>query len=150
MATVRGLDEFSRNLERLSRATQGKALGQAVLTGGQEIVNEAKSNILSQGLVQTGNLRRSMDIELIEASSERATAQIGTNLIYAAIHEFGGEIRPVNARALVFEIDGKTVVTQLVRMPARPYLRPAFESGREAAVANFRAALADLIREALR
>lgn len=67
----------------------------------------------SKPLVDRGTLRRSI--------SGRATdtqAIAGTNLIYAAIHQFGGTIKPRNGKALKF---GKNIRTS-VTIPARPYL----------------------------
>ena len=46
----------------------------------------------------------------------------GSNKIYAAIHQFGGVIVPVKAKALVFRIGGKVIRCKRVVMPARPYL----------------------------
>lgn len=47
----------------------------------------------------------------------------GSGLIYAAIHQMGGEIRPVNAPALAFpSADGEMIFAQKVTIPARPYL----------------------------
>lgn len=46
----------------------------------------------------------------------------GSNRIYAAIHQFGGNIRPKTAKALVFNWLGRLHVMQKVTMPARPYL----------------------------
>ncbi|UCE65933.1 MAG: phage virion morphogenesis protein [Candidatus Zixiibacteriota bacterium] len=51
---------------------------------------------------------------------------VGTNKIYAAIHEFGGIIRAKRADFLKFQIDGSWVQVKQVRMPARPYMQPAF------------------------
>lgn len=48
---------------------------------------------------------------------------VGTNVIYAAIHQFGGEIRPRSAPALAFRLaDGRFVRAGKVTIPARPYL----------------------------
>lgn len=56
---------------------------------------------------------------------------VGTNRIYAAVHQFGATIKPVNARALVFRLGmagprgGKSsgiVRAKSVTIPARPYL----------------------------
>ena len=53
---------------------------------------------------------------------------VGTNVIYAAIHQFGGVIVPVSADALHFVLaNGFRVTTQRVEMPARPYLGIAGE-----------------------
>lgn len=79
---------------------------------------------------RTGVLEGSIDI------AEPAAAQGGQGGVrgvwgskdvrYALIHELGGVIRPVRARALMFRADdGSFVVTKQVKIPARPYLRPA-------------------------
>ncbi|HQU16637.1 MAG TPA: phage virion morphogenesis protein [Gammaproteobacteria bacterium] len=54
---------------------------------------------------------------------------VGSNKVYAAIHQFGGTIRPVNAKALVFRLGngkggkkGRVVHAKSVTIPARPYL----------------------------
>lgn len=54
--------------------------------------------------------------------------QIGTNLEYSAIHEFGGTIRPKNAQFLHFFVGGTEVFTKEVEIPARPYMRPAWQN----------------------
>ena len=47
---------------------------------------------------------------------------VGTNVIYAGIHQFGGNIVPKTARALIFRIGERLVMTQKVSMPARPFV----------------------------
>lgn len=65
----------------------------------------------------------------------RATAEIGTNLVYAAIQEFGGTIHPKNAPFLVFQLDdGTWIHATEVTIPAQPYLRPAFDYMRGPAI----------------
>jgi len=141
--------EFEQNLRRLDDATAGQAMGRALMAGGLIIVNAGKENIQAQGLVLTSTLMRSVDQELTEVSRDRAVDEIGTNLPYAAIHEFGGTIVPVNAQFLRFEIDGVVIFTKSVEIPARPYLRPAFDENIDAAMAEVVATLRILLREAL-
>lgn len=50
------------------------------------------------------------------------TLRVGTNKIYAAIHQFGGTITPRNAEALVFRLGGRVVRAKKVTIPARPFL----------------------------
>lgn len=60
-----------------------------------------------------------------------SVARIGPQVVYGAIHEFGGVITPKSAPALVFQTaDGEWHVVQSVTIPARPYLRPAVLDGR--------------------
>lgn len=48
---------------------------------------------------------------------------------YALIHELGGVIRPVNAKALAIpQGDGSVRLVKSVTIPARPYLRPAADA----------------------
>lgn len=48
---------------------------------------------------------------------------VGTNLIYAAIHQFGGVIRPVSAPKLAFKLaTGQKAFVDQVTIPARPFL----------------------------
>lgn len=69
---------------------------------------------------------------------------IGTNVVYAAIHQFGGQtpprvIRPKHKKALAFTVGGQKVVRKSVRhpgskMPARPFL--GIDSGDEAVISE--------------
>ena len=68
-----------------------------------------------QTLSDTGRLRNSMTSK---AGADQVT--IGTNVIYAAIHHFGGKIRPKTKRGLM--IPGMKHPLQSVTMPARPFL----------------------------
>ena len=67
----------------------------------------------------------------------RAEAEVGTNLEYARIQELGGTVRPVHARLLHWVgDDGDDVFARSVTIPARPYLRPAFDEDGDRAVAE--------------
>ncbi len=57
------------------------------------------------------------------------TVSVGSNRVYAAVHQFGATIRPVRAKALAFRLGGVGakgrggfVRAQSVTIPARPYL----------------------------
>lgn len=64
-------------------------------------------------LKASGDLYRS-----ITALNDATTAIAGTDLIYAAIHQFGGTIRAKNGKALRTPFGPRGSVT----MPARPFL----------------------------
>lgn len=83
-------------------------------------------------LQDKGTLRGS-----ISAASDNNSAVVGSNLKYAAIHQFGGKtrahiIKPRNKKALAF---GGRVVKQVNHpgsvIPARPYLALTAEDERE-------------------
>jgi len=46
--------------------------------------------------------------------------EVGSAMVYAAIHHYGGEIKPKNAKKLMFKIGGHFITTDKVTMPARP------------------------------
>ncbi|MEM7529383.1 MAG: phage virion morphogenesis protein [Pseudomonadota bacterium] len=59
----------------------------------------------------------------ITHQAEPREVRVGTNVPYALIHQLGGEIRPVNAQALRFQLaDGTFVTVGKVTIPARPFL----------------------------
>jgi phage virion morphogenesis protein len=69
-------------------------------------------------LTESGHLGDS-----ISSRFGRDFAEWGVNRIYAAIHQFGGVIKPKNASSLRFQLaGGEFVSTKSVTMPARPYL----------------------------
>jgi len=55
-------------------------------------------------------------------STTKTSVRIGSDRVYAAIHQFGGTIRPKKAGGrLVFTVGGKKVFAKSVTIPARPY-----------------------------
>ncbi len=68
-------------------------------------------------LIDTSRLLQSITYEAGDAHVE-----VGTNVIYAAVHQFGAVIRPVAAKALRFVIGGREVFAQAAAIPARPFL----------------------------
>lgn len=68
-------------------------------------------------LTLSGLLRDSITHEVSAARLE-----VGTAKKEAAIHQFGGEIKPKSADALAFRIGGHLILAKKVTMPARPFL----------------------------
>ena len=76
-----------------------------------------------QTLIESGDLRRS----LVHVASATG-AVIGSNKVYAAIHQFGGKITAKTAKGLAFGVKtrggnaARKVVVKSVTLPARPFL----------------------------
>lgn len=89
----------------------------------------AKYNTEGQMLaVRTGRLRSSIYAK-VEGEGLNLTGRVGTNVWYGRVHEYGAEIRPRRARVLHFRLPtGEEVFTRRVVIPARPWLRPSFET----------------------
>jgi len=71
-------------------------------------------------MIASGLLLRSISARAPEGDS----VSWGTNRIYGAQRQFGGEIRPVRAKGLRFRLggNGQWVTASKVTQPARPYL----------------------------
>jgi phage gpG-like protein len=72
-------------------------------------------------------------INVAEFARDEGAGVVGTwgsqDVVYALIHELGGVIVPVRAQALKFKLpDGSFRIVKSVRIPARPYLRPAADA----------------------
>jgi len=128
---VKKLKRLGRDMPEINRGILGD-LADAVVT-------RADSKYLSGGRPNlrrpTGHLAQSLTYRV-----GKDFAEVGTNLVYAAIHEFGGTIKPKNGQYLKFEINGKTIFAKQVTIPARPYLKPAlndiFASGKAQLIAD--------------
>lgn len=70
-----------------------------------------------QTLVDTGRLRDSITHRVAGDGVE-----IGTNVVYAATHQLGADIRAVNAPYLAFKLGDRFVRVREVKIPARPFL----------------------------
>jgi len=69
-------------------------------------------------LFESGRLAAS-----ITHTADPARTDIGSNLIYAGVHQAGATIVPRNAEALFFQLpNGEYVTVASVTIPARPYL----------------------------
>lgn len=69
-------------------------------------------------LTESGALYRDLRYQVVGGDA----VAVGAMLPYAAIHQFGGVIRPKGAKALVFRLGGRLVRAKKVTIPARPYL----------------------------
>lgn len=115
--------------------TQGVQTGTKVTASGKTIgtYGALGEPIADKLTSRTGTLRASIRSEVIGVGR----AAVGPTAVYGGIHEFGGRtpahtITAKKAKALRFMIGGKVIFRRKVQhpgsnIPARPYLRPAFE-----------------------
>ena len=89
---------------------------------GLELLTRVKEDKLSGQVlnVRTGTLRRSINLKM-EVGNDSIKATVGTNVPYAAIHEFGGTVPAVDGKLMVFPAPGlgKSFVTQTGRLRAK-------------------------------
>lgn len=84
------------------------------------VIHKLSGQVLKR---QTGTLAKSINYKLLNDYK----SVVGTNVVYGAIHEFGGVILPVNKQALHFKVKDQWVTTKQVIMPKRSYLAPSIE-----------------------
>jgi len=91
--------------------------------------------------IDTGRLKRSITSGRPYSVRQLRVVDVGTNVEYARIQEFGGktephEITPRFKKALAFTVGGINVVVKRIPMhpgsniPAHPYLRPALAASK--------------------
>jgi len=112
---------IDRNFREEGRPDKWQSLSPATLA------RRRKAGAGAKILQDTGRLKMS-----ITAYSDKTMAKAGTNVPYAAIHQYGGTIkippmiiRPKNVKALHFFMDGKEVFCKFARLPERNVRIPA-------------------------
>jgi phage gpG-like protein len=78
--------------------------------------------------VRTGHLRRSIESGVREEAGG-IVGWLGSDVVYARIHEFGGIIKARAGGYLRFPIGDSWVSVQQVKIPPRPYLEPSIIEG---------------------
>lgn len=130
-AEIIGLPILNRTFDRLGKIGGGPAARRVVGAGAKVVQDAARANVRAK-LNRNSSGRLEADIATVFENDREATVGPRT-VIYARIHEYGGIITPQRARVLAFEVDGKMIFARRVTIPARPYMRPAYDSKRRAA-----------------
>lgn len=175
---VIGKDQLIQKFRAMKEVARGVTLARVVQTGSMPILNGARDNIKEEGLIRTRTLSRSLHAEISMQSPSIAQSEIGTDAIWAAIHEFGGTIRAKNTKYLAIPVgtykgsplkhpnlrvritnagnlvmvdpSGRVqyVLKTSVEIPARPYMRPAFDEHKGEAIDDMGRAFKTLILKA--
>ena len=72
-----------------------------------------------QTLTDTGRLRDSITYAV---AMDKGSVEVGTNVVYAAIHQEGGVITAKTSKGLRFRVGGSWSTKRQVEIPARPYI----------------------------
>lgn len=122
------MPKFKERLKSLREAA-AEVMGKAALAGAELAEGYIKDNIRDQKLIDTSNLVNNVRAKLDSAEGKMAEASVGPRGVkYARIHEYGGIIKAKNKPFMVFQTkDGAWHSVKSVHIPARPYMRPAFD-----------------------
>lgn len=121
---------FRKALRKCSLEVQDAAWTEGLTDGLSTLDGLVKVNIVKRNLIDRGRLLNSWDLKVFPPSNGQAYGTIGTNIIYARIHEYGGIIKPRTAKMLAWKgKDGQIHFAHSVTIKAKPYFRPAFDEG---------------------
>lgn len=142
----RGGKEFARFLQQLPRAISAEILETALYAGAQIVQQRAREKVPRL----SGRLADSIEIKTQEKDAAHAIVNVGTNVPYAHLVEFGHQIvarGPTKTRVSVTRVSASGRVTSRLEVDpdtkrfqtagaigfvaARPFLRPAMDEGRE-------------------
>lgn len=144
-STIIGLGELQAQFKRIAKAARGEMLAKAGTAGLLLVQNAA----LPKAPKRTGTLRRSIHTEVLEQRADYAEVAVGTDVIYAAIQEFGGVVKPKVAKILHWVGEGGVdVFAKSVTIPPHPYLRPAWDENIDKTITEVKASLVDMIKKA--
>lgn len=96
---------------------------------------------------RTGRLSRSVHSEFMGLNTSTAKGIVGSNVVYARIHEYGGIIQARNAAYLRFRVGGQWVSKKSVIMPERSYLRSSLKEKAPKILADIGKAVARGVNE---
>jgi len=146
---VSGLEGLPQKMRAVRQGILAR-LDTMLRQAGETIVGISREDYLSGPRPEklgriSGDLARSV-LYRISGSS----VQVGSNLPYAPVHEYGATIVPVRARALVFKtLDGAWHSAQKVVIPPRPFLAPALNDAMPSVIEIVQRQCDAAIKEAL-
>lgn len=114
------------DLSPMMREIGGQLEASTVLRFEREVGPDGRGWLPSRRAREQGGQTLTDTARLRQSITHRAgpdSAEVGTNVVYAAIHQFGGTIVPKSAPKLVFTLpDGTLVFVDKVTIPARPFI----------------------------
>lgn len=132
----------------------GKAVGQAMLFAMKRSTIRLADYIAEHKLsgqklnVRTGSLRRSLQesrAKKVITMGNNVIGTVGTNLKYAAIHEYGGTIRPKRAKWLAIPLKGALTAKGVARGGPRDFKDTFFATSKKGNLILFGRSMGSII-----
>ena len=145
-STIIGLGELKAQFGRIAKSMRGNMLAKAATSGLLLVENAA----VQKAPKRTRTLARSIHTEILDQKDTSVEAAVGTDVIYAAVMEFGKVITPKKAKMLHWVDEaGNDVFARKVTIKPHPYLRPAWDEKEDAMIQEVKDSLIDLIKAAV-
>lgn len=143
---INGIDELKDKLSSLSKEMAKTVSTEAAIAGGETLIEYAKENVLMNFTPRSWNLYGSFKVVVTKAGYVRAGSY---GLKYNRLQEYGGTIVPKNAVMLSWVgEDGVRRFANRVVIPARPYLRPAFDEHKGDIIQSMNTVIIDFLDKA--
>lgn len=125
--TISGGDTVINDIKRMAYELPG-GIHRAMVESCALVETRAKTHHLSGATLKPRShfLQRSVKSD-VKQNGTQVTGRVGSPVVYAAIHEFGGIIKPKKAKYLVFQINRQWIRTKQVTMPKREWLLKSFQ-----------------------
>ena len=137
---VLGLKDLEKNLKAIAKVIGGAELADSLAKGAMEIVWEAQKNVMAQGLYDTMALWKSIHPKKVN----QYRVDIEVDVVYGAVHEYGlsNQVITNKQRRFFWAKYAQTrdtmwkalALSTTYTIPARPYLRPAIDTQKRAAL----------------
>jgi phage gpG-like protein len=97
----------------------------------EHLEEKVQENIRRQGLVESGEMLRSIEFNLIDSTTVEWEGELLVAVEYAAIHEYGGVIHAKDGYLIFPSPDSNDLIyAEKVVIPAKPFIEPAVNSMR--------------------
>jgi len=121
-----GVDDSRRGMDKTAKAMPGR-IYKAVVQSCSLVETRAKTHHLAGATLKARTHRFQHSVKsIVRRLGNVISGRVGSPVVQAAIHEYGGIIRPKNAKYLVFQIDSKWIRTKKVTMPKREWLLKSY------------------------
>ena len=137
---VIGYKDFDKKMKALAYAVRPQVgLAESLADGAQVIADAAKHHAARQGLYETYALIDS--IEPVKVNQYRVDVRVGVP--YGAVHEYGGTFTITDRQRRFFwakyaetndDMWKALALSKTYTIPPRPYLRPAIDEHKQAAI----------------
>lgn len=131
--TLQGEKELIKRIDALPQKIKERVGVKALNESGRLLANHIQSKLRRGGVlnVRSNRLRRSIGY-VVERAGDNLQARVGTNVVYARIHEFGGTITARRAMFLTIPLRAALQPAGVVRFSARNVIKNPLAFGYDA------------------
>ena len=117
-----GVEEFESGMNNIG-VKMPSTIFEAVVDSCVLVERQAKTKHLAGQTLKAHTHRLQQSVKtMIRPTANTVSGRVGSPVVYAAIQEFGGIIKPKKAKYLVFNIGGRWIRAKQVKIPKSEWL----------------------------